>query len=158
MSATSAQPSCSVGWAEARDLASLARLEAAASAHPWTQEQLASALGGGYERVLVGRQGPRAAGAVVAFCVLGVAADEVHILNVVVDPAWRRRGLARLLITLALRHGRRQGARQAFLEVRAGNATARALYRSLGFRETGRRRDYYQSPREDAVLMALDLG
>jgi ribosomal protein S18 acetylase RimI-like enzyme len=50
--------------------------------------------------------------------------------------------------------GRERGARKMFLEVRVSNAPARALYRRLGFVETGRRKNYYAEEQEDALTMA----
>jgi ribosomal-protein-alanine N-acetyltransferase len=83
-------------------------------------------------------------------------ADEMEILDVAVLPSSRRRGVARFLVSLALRRAARAGAGTAFLEVRAGNSGARALYAGLGFREAGVRRSYYREPVEDAVLMRLE--
>lgn len=77
--------------------------------------------------------------------------DELHIILVVTDPAWRRRGLARRLLLALMRSAVVDGARHATLEVAAGNGAALALYRQLGFREAGRRRGYYRSG-EDALI------
>jgi ribosomal protein S18 acetylase RimI-like enzyme len=55
----------------------------------------------------------------------------------------------------ALDEARRRGAAQVLLEVRASNEMAQSLYKSLGFRFAGRRRDYYRSPQEDALVMKL---
>jgi ribosomal-protein-alanine N-acetyltransferase len=71
-----------------------------------------------------------------------------------VAPEARRRGLARRLLRQVLETAVHQGARAAHLEVRAGNEAARALYRSMGFREVGRRGGYYSAPTEDAVLLS----
>jgi ribosomal-protein-alanine N-acetyltransferase len=77
----------------------------------------------------------------------------MQILDVAVDPAWRRRGLARFLLRVAFRRAAAAGARTALLEVRAGNREALRLYESLGFARTGVRRQYYREPVEDAVLL-----
>ena len=79
--------------------------------------------------------------------------DELHITTIAVLPEHRRRGHARALIGGAL--AAYPDARFVHLEVRPTNRTARVLYTSLGFRETGRRPRYYGD--EDAVLMTLDL-
>lgn len=89
------------------------------------------------------------------FC---TAADEAEILTVAVAPHARRRGIARALMRCMLRHACAYGAETVFLEVRASNEAARALYRSLGFTQTGIRKNYYARPKEDAVLMALRLS
>jgi ribosomal-protein-alanine N-acetyltransferase len=91
-------------------------------------------------------------GHVAAFLVIRqTAPDEAEILNIAVDPAHRRRGLARRLLAAALRQPR-----TFFLEVRESNAAAQALYRSLGFTACGHRPGYYRHPDEPAVLMRRD--
>jgi ribosomal-protein-alanine N-acetyltransferase len=82
-----------------------------------------------------------------------VVGDELHINNLAVDPHWRRRGIARTLLDAALERGRVRGARRAFLEVRASNVEALALYRRHGFEAAGIRKGYYDHPVEDAVVM-----
>jgi ribosomal-protein-alanine N-acetyltransferase len=76
--------------------------------------------------------------------------DEGHILNVAV------RSDCRLLVERAVAECRDRGAETVSLEVRPTNSAAIALYRSLGFRETGRRRNYYENG-EDAILMECQL-
>ena len=77
------------------------------------------------------------------------APDEVEILNVAVDPPFRRRGVARCLIQQLLANFRGK----AFLEVRASNLAARKLYHSLGFEAVAVRPNYYDSPAESAIVM-----
>jgi ribosomal-protein-alanine N-acetyltransferase len=95
--------------------------------------------------------------AIVGFIVARELADEIHINNVAVKPEFRGRGIGRMLMKTALAWGRERNARQAVLEVRAGNDTAHQLYRGCGFEVIGRRRRYYKSPVEDALLMAVSL-
>jgi [ribosomal protein S18]-alanine N-acetyltransferase len=80
---------------------------------------------------------------------------EAHIMTLAVHPERRRRGFARTLIEAALAAPVSAGMRRVYLEVRPSNLAARALYRSLGFVETGVRTGYYGD--EDALLMTLDL-
>jgi [ribosomal protein S18]-alanine N-acetyltransferase len=87
-----------------------------------------------------------------------VSADELHINNIGVREDWRRMGLGAALLEAALEDGARAGARLAVLEVRAGNAAAQALYGRFGFEVVGRRRDYYRSPVEDALVMTRPLA
>lgn len=83
-----------------------------------------------------------------------VLGGEADLINLAVDPAYRRRGLGRRLLTTALAWCRQQGVPLLWLRVRAGNRAARAFYRRCGFRVVGRFAGYYRHPREDAVLMA----
>lgn len=90
---------------------------------------------------------------VAGYCICWVVADQMHIQNLAVHPAHRTRGLGRLLLTHALDLARRAGATSAFLEVRASNVAAQALYRALGFTVVTRRANYYSQPAEDALLL-----
>jgi ribosomal-protein-alanine N-acetyltransferase len=93
---------------------------------------------------------------VIGFVIFWTVEDEMHILNLAVAPEIRRQGVARKLVRTALAHARRKGAKRAFLEVRASNIAAQKLYSSLGFAGTSIRRDYYDAPVEDAVIMTLE--
>lgn len=95
---------------------------------------------------------------IVGFIVFWLVKDEMHILNLAVPPAFRRQGIARKLVLTAVRLAYRKGAARAFLEVRASNVAAQKLYSSLGFAGTSMRRQYYDSPVEDAVVMTLERG
>jgi ribosomal-protein-alanine N-acetyltransferase len=86
---------------------------------------------------------------VVGFLVFREAADEREVLNLAVDPAFRRRGVAATLLCAALR----SSPGRWFLEVRASNRAARELYRKVGFIEASVRLDYYESPPEHAIVL-----
>jgi ribosomal-protein-alanine N-acetyltransferase len=94
---------------------------------------------------------------VKGFIASRLVAEELHINNVAVREGYRRLGIARKLLETALEEAARMGARMSFLEVRAGNDAAQALYRRCGFRVTGRRPGYYAHPLEDALVMSLAL-
>jgi ribosomal-protein-alanine acetyltransferase len=84
-------------------------------------------------------------------------ADEAEILRLGVLPPLRYQGWGQRLLDHALSQLAAAEVRTVFLEVRAGNSDALALYRKLGFRETGRRRGYYRDPPEDALLMGREI-
>jgi ribosomal-protein-alanine N-acetyltransferase len=98
---------------------------------------------------------------VLGFAAFSRVLDEATLLNIVVAPERRQRGIAERLLRHSCHRLRQCGARSLFLEVRAGNSAAIALYRGLGCRDVGLRRNYYAArdglPREDARLMTLDL-
>jgi ribosomal-protein-alanine N-acetyltransferase len=96
--------------------------------------------------------------AVQGFLLAWRAADELHLTDLGVTAAARRRGLARGLVSNLLREGRQLGSRIVLLEVRASNLPALALYRALGFEELDRRARYYADTGEDAVVMQLVLS
>lgn len=95
------------------------------------------------------------AGLVLGYISLCRVLDEGYINNVAVRPEARRQGVA----TALLQELRRQGGELAFisLEVRESNQGARTLYDGLGYRAAGRRRGYYFHPKEDAIIMTLEL-
>ena len=96
-------------------------------------------------------------GRVVGYLFGRVAADEAEILNLAVHPEWRRRGIARALLTMSFGYFGSQGVGNVYLEVRAANAGAQTFYRSMGFQERGRRALYYDHPLDDAVIMACPV-
>jgi ribosomal-protein-alanine N-acetyltransferase len=95
---------------------------------------------------------------VTGYIVFWLVAGEMHILNLAVAPGQRQRGIARRLVLTGIKHVYTKGARRALLEVRASNIFAQKLYSSLGFTGTSVRRNYYDSPVEDAVVMTLEQG
>ncbi len=117
---------------------------------PWSAGIWRSELESPFGLYLVLEKGDEIVGQIGVRSVL----DELHITTVAVHSEHRRRGHARAMIRGAL--SAYPDARLVHLEVRPTNATAKTLYTSLGFRETGRRPRYYGD--EDALLMTLDLS
>jgi ribosomal-protein-alanine N-acetyltransferase len=95
-------------------------------------------------------------GGVAGYVVALDAADEGEILNLAVAPGGRRHGVGRALVENILETLAERGVRHVYLEVRESNAPARALYAAHGFREAGRRRQYYRRPVEDAIVLRRD--
>lgn len=93
---------------------------------------------------------------IIGYVVPWFVADELQIANLAIHEDFRRRGLARQLITHLGERARQKGCNLAHLEVRRSNLAARKLYEALGFHTTGERRDYY-GPQEDALLMSKKL-
>lgn len=93
---------------------------------------------------------------VVGMIVNWIILDEVHIATLAVHPDYRRYGIARKLLVHGLLEGVQRGGRLAYLEVRAGNLAAQALYQRFGFVVAGVRPRYYKDNSEDALLMTLD--
>ena len=97
---------------------------------------------------------------VVGFVIGQLASDEAEVLSIGTAPDWQRAGLGRMLLEGLIRAAKRGEAKRLFLEVAEDNEAALALYRGLGFQETGRRKKYYQRPdgsTADALTLALDL-
>jgi ribosomal-protein-alanine N-acetyltransferase len=132
------------------DLDAVMAIENTVYTHPWARGNFMDSLAAGYHCWLM-----ECSGAVVGYCVVAVAAQEAHLLNLSVAAGWQRRGLGSLLLQFAVDLVREAGGRRIFLEVRVSNLAARALYAGAGFREIGVRRDYYPGleGREDALVL-----
>ena len=94
---------------------------------------------------------------VIGFFAGWIVEDELHVNNVASHHEFRRIGIGRSLMEVAIDEAGRRGVAHVILEVRAGNEAAQLLYRELGFGFVGRRRDYYRMPTEDALVMKLKL-
>lgn len=94
-------------------------------------------------------------GKIVGMLVAWLLVDEAHIATLATHPGYRRQGIAKKILTHALRQLMDEGAVSAFLEVRESNSAAREMYHKFGFEETGRRPRYYKDNDEDAILMTL---
>jgi ribosomal-protein-alanine N-acetyltransferase len=133
------------------DLVDVAALEHRSFTHGWGAEAIQWELENtNVARIYVART---AAGELVAYCACWIVFDELHINSLAVDERVRRQGIARRLLDQVVRDAIAEGARMATLEVRQSNAAARALYEGLGFRIEGVRRNYYQDPREDGLIL-----
>jgi len=121
----------------------------------WSLQSLYSSLDSGYDLLLCEQ-----AGMLVGYVLSLTVLDEIQIMQVAVAPAARRLGLASRMSSYLIAHA--SGICSISLEVRLSNEAARRLYASLGFTETGYRKQYYApnaaGMREDAVLMMLQLA
>ena len=131
------------------DLPEIMEIDAASLPRPWSAAIWRQELQSPFSQYLVAEE----AGKICGHIGVKRIADELHIMTIAVRPECRRRGLARRLVGAAF--SEHPDANLVYLEVRPGNAAARALYESLGFFETGVRPRYYGD--EDALLMTLDL-
>ena len=129
----------------------VAALERVCFSSPWSRNMLAEELDNACSAYLVALD--KEDGGVVGYAGLLVVADEGYITNVAVRPESRRGGVASALLDVFVDFA--VGNQLAFLtlEVRASNYGAIALYGSRGFRGVGRRPNYYEHPKEDAVIM-----
>lgn len=139
--------------ADRSHLPQLAALERACFSHPWSEAMLAEELYND-NASLVAAEGED--GTVLGYGMVRAVLDEGCLERIAVVPAYRRQGVAEEILSAFLRFGQ---AHLAFLtlEVREGNAPAIALYEKLGFREVGRRKNYYPESKEDAVLMTVEF-
>ena len=136
------------------DFDQLMPIELKAYPYPWTQGIFSDCLRNNYH-CLLHEQG----NTIIAYSVISVAVEEMHLLNLTVNPDYQGAGLGKRLLNTMEMIGRGLDAKECFLEVRPSNKAAINLYLNQGFNEIGLRKDYYPAKqgREDAVVMAKVL-
>lgn len=138
----------------AADVPAVVGIEVQVFGSPWSRETFASLLARpGLEMLVLEDETQRVVGYAVLWCVL----DQGELANLAVEPRLRGKGLGGLLLARVLEVARQRGVEKIYLEVRASNESALGLYRRFGFTDVGRRKGYYERPKEDAVIMMAHL-
>lgn len=141
----------------AEDVPEIAEIEREVFGDPWSPDSFLAEVERnpeiGWPVVVRDESGP-----VLAYAVVWFIVDEIHIGNIAVRAKGQGRGVGRALLAAVLEEGARRGMTYATLEVRPSNARALALYESFGFRRVALRKQYYRNNREDALVLALNLG
>jgi [ribosomal protein S18]-alanine N-acetyltransferase len=129
-------------------------IERRAYDHPWTRGNFADSLRSGYHAQLL-----CAGDTVLGYFVAMQGVDEVHLLNITVDPAHQGEGWGRIMLDALALWARAQKAQWLWLEVRISNKRAQEVYLRHGYRRVGERRNYYPAEhgREDAIVMSYRL-
>ena len=130
----------------------IAHLEAQCFSNPWSEKSIASELENPLSLWLVAEENGQVWGYVGSQTVLG----ESDMMNVAVDPRFRRQGIARALIETLIAELSKMGSQCLRLEVRVSNENARALYARMGFQQLGLRKNYYHNPKEDALILGKE--
>ena len=128
----------------------LERLERICFSRPWSKRMLGEELENQCAAFLVAED---ERGTVLGYAGLLVMMDEGYITNVAVFPEYRRMGIAAKIIEVYLNFAKANDLAFLTLEVRPSNTAAIALYRRFGFEEVGRRKNYYDLPKEDALIL-----
>ena len=131
--------------------AAVAEIEKLCFSHPWSEATVASEIKSGFSDFFGAFSEEKLAGYIGGRTIAG----ETEIFNVAVSPEFRRKGIAKALIEKFIEAVREKGTQVIFLEVRASNLPAIALYEKNGFVFCGIRKDYYSDPKENALLMRL---
>ena len=129
----------------------LERLERICFSRPWSKRMLAEELDNACAAFLVA--GDADSGKVLGYAGVLVMADEGYITNVAVFPEYRRHGIGAAIIEVFMNFARGKDLAFLTLEVRPSNTAAIALYEGFGFEEVGRRKNYYDLPKEDALIL-----
>lgn len=154
---------------EERDLAAAAEPERLSFSAPWSEAILQESLESRLDFLWVlepadngsggdcgqEKEGGHCGRGLAGYCNLRVIAGEGELMRIAVHPELRGRGLSRKLMDRLEETAREKGAEALTLEVRKSNRTAIELYKSYGFREEAVRKNYYENPAEDALIMWL---
>jgi ribosomal-protein-alanine N-acetyltransferase len=133
------------------DVDAVTAIEQRAHPFPWTRGNFVDSLKAGHSAWVL-----REGGETIGYGLLMMTVEDAELLDITIAPEYQRRGFGNLLLGHLFDVARGHGALRMFLEVRAGNGVAQALYRRAGFAEIGRRRAYYHG-KEDAIVMAREL-
>ena len=134
-----------VSCAENSDIEAVARMEKEYFSDSWSEASVKIQVEN--KKVLV----LKFSGAIIGYCIFMTAADEGEILRIAINQNIRKAGLGKKLLLASISQMQKEGANEIFLEVRASNESAIALYKSVGFEEIGIRKSYYDN-NEDAIL------
>ncbi len=133
------------------DITQVCAIENSTFSHPWSEESFLDAVNAEKDIYLVAEE----EGSICGYCGLWGIAGEGQITNVAVSEQYRNKGYAGQLLCCLLQLGKEAGLYDFTLEVRVSNAPAIHLYHKLGFKDAGIRKDFYEKPKEDAIIMWL---
>ncbi|OCQ20751.1 ribosomal-protein-alanine N-acetyltransferase [Pseudoalteromonas luteoviolacea] len=130
-------------------------VEVASHPHPWSEKTLASCIGGRYFNASLTCDGE-----LIGYYIAERAGPDYTLMNICVHPQKQGQGLATLLMQSLIQRCIEEQAENLFLEVRASNTTAIALYEKMGLTIMGKRKHYYPTidGKEDAILMGLQFA
>jgi len=137
------------------DLDDVIAIEESVYPFPWTRGIFHDCINIGYIcRVFLHKE------KIIAYSIISVAADESHLLTIVVAEDEQKKGYGKKMLDEMIRVAKIHAASAMYLEVRASNKVAIQLYHDIGFNELGVRNNYYpaENGREDALVLALDLS
>jgi ribosomal-protein-alanine N-acetyltransferase len=141
------------------DLDAIMQIEPTIYSHPWTRGNFSDSLNCGYNAWVLQDKIQADKSEIIGYALMMLVMDEAHLLNLSISKHRQKQGLGRQLLEHMIHIAKRHKSANMFLEVRASNISAIALYENIGFNEMAIRRGYYPSHdgREDAVLMGLAL-
>ena len=130
-------------------VAQVAALEKVCFSMPWSENSIRGELTNPLSLWLVAEED----GVLLGYIGSQAVMDEADVMNVAVDPAYRREGIARKLVEALVAALNEKNVHALLLEVRSSNEPAKALYERQGFNQVGRRPNYYRNPKEDALIL-----
>ncbi|MEG1140767.1 MAG: ribosomal protein S18-alanine N-acetyltransferase [Lachnospiraceae bacterium] len=134
---------------EERDIKGVVEIETASFSQPWSAKGFSDSLSCKETIYVVAEEGDR----IMGYCGIYTGSDQGEIPNVAVRKECRNGGIGRQMLVELLHLAKRRGIRSICLEVRISNQSAIHLYESLGFERVGIRKDFYEQPKEDGMIM-----
>ncbi len=138
---------------ERADIPRIREIETLSFTLPWSEGSIISEFENPLSHQLVLEENDE----VIGYLFYWLVIDEAHLLNIAIHPDARGKGWARFLLHAMITHAKENGMKSILLEVRANNESAKRLYRSFGFVETGLISNYYKEDKQDAILMRKEL-
>lgn len=141
---------------EEEDIPAILEIENVSFQNPWRASTFSGEIankGVSYPYVIVHRNFDR----IIGYIIYWKIQEEVQISNFAVHPDFRKKGIGEAVMRSVIKVIQRDGGVYVFLEVRPSNLAAQNLYKKLGFKILGTRKDYYQTPLEDALIMGRPL-
>ena len=136
------------------DLEAIASMESAVFSDAWTAKSIEDTYNQSQSFVVTAELDGKLAG----YCIVYFVLDEGEIARIAVDNCFRRQGVGQKLLEQVEKICKEKGIIRLMLDVRESNESARAFYKNYGFEEDGLRKNFYDMPKEDAVLMSMVLG
>lgn len=131
------------------DISQVAEIERQIFSIPWSEKAFRDSMESDNTIYIVAKENDNVAG----YAGMYLSFEEGNITNVAVNPLSRRKGIGEKIVRDILNRAYEKGVRDVFLEVRETNSVAIALYEKIGFKEEGIRKNFYDKPRENALIM-----
>ncbi|WP_128895745.1 ribosomal protein S18-alanine N-acetyltransferase [Longirhabdus pacifica] len=139
---------------EVKDIPAVHALEQQCYHYPWSREAFESEIvKNHFARYIVMLRDEE----IIGYAGTWMIVDEAHITNIAVHPSYRGKKLGEVMLYRLLEMAMVYAVKRATLEVRASNYAAQALYRKIGFLDSGVRKGYYSDNKEDAIIMWLEI-
>lgn len=131
------------------DIKQVTDLEEKCFTSPWTKDAILKSLQKAENVYIVAEVDNK----IVGYCGMWGVVGEGQINNVAISPTYRKKGIAYQMLLYAIEKAKEKNIKTFTLEVRKSNETAQKLYKKLGFSCAGIRKNFYQTPMEDAIIM-----
>ena len=135
------------------DVETVARLEKLYFTDAWSEKSILETMQQTQAFVLIAEEDSE----LIGYCIVYFALDEAEIARIAVEVSRRKQGVGQELLRAVCREGIQKGVERILLDVRENNLSALNLYRNFGFKEDGVRKNFYQNPKENAVLMSMSI-